>query len=61
MGQNIIEIGKVYPKDELTATIELNLEDLYWVQSLLPYKNTFRKDLQDGIDAIEERNSLLSV
>ena len=60
MAQSIIEIGKVYPKNELTASLELSLDDLYWVQSLVPYADTFRRDLQDGIDAIEKRDQILS-
>ncbi len=60
MPRSIIKVGKVYHKDEFTATIELNLDDLYWVQSLVSPGDGFRKDLQDGIDAIEKRNRLLS-
>ena len=47
----IKEIGKVYSKDEPTVSLELNLEDLYWLQGFISYKNGFYKDLQDGIDA----------
>ena len=60
MSRSIIKVGKVYHKNEFTATIELNLDDLSWVQSLVPYGDGFRKDLQDGIDAIAKRNQLLS-
>ena len=56
----ILEIGKVYKPNELTVSLELNLEDLYWLQSLVPWIDSFRKDLQDGIDAIEKRNRVLS-
>ncbi len=56
----ILEIGKVYHKDEPTISLELNLEDLEWVQSLVPYKDGFRKDLQEGIDVIEKRNRYLA-
>ena len=60
MAKSIIEIGKVYPKDEPTASLELSLDDLYWVQSLISHKDTFRRDLQGGIDAIEKHNQILS-
>jgi len=56
----LLEIGKVYPKDELTVSLDLNLEDLYWLQGFISYKNGFWRDLQDGIDAIEERERILS-
>ena len=52
-----IGIGKIYKKDEPIATLDLNLEDLYWVQSLVPFADGFRKELQEGIDAIEKFNS----
>ena len=55
----ILEIGRVYPKDEPTVSLELNLEDLYWLQGFISYRNGFWRDLQDGIDAIEERNRIL--
>ena len=51
-----IEIGKLY-RDEPIAKLDLNLEDLYWVQSLTPGGDGFRKDLQEGIDAIEKYNA----
>jgi hypothetical protein len=54
----ILEIGKIYHKDEPTISLELNLEDLEWVQSLVPYGDGFRKDLQEGIDAINNRNKI---
>lgn len=60
MSERILEIGKVYNPRELTVSLEFNLEDLYWLQSLVPWRDGFRKDLQCGIDAIEERNRILS-
>ena len=56
MGRVLLEIGKCYKKDELTASLELNLEDLYFVQDLVPFADGFRKELQEGIDAIEKHN-----
>ena len=56
----ILKIGKVYKSGELTVSLELNLEDLYQLQSLVPWSDGFRKDLQDGIDVIEKRSRLLS-
>ncbi|GAG62425.1 unnamed protein product [marine sediment metagenome] len=56
----ILEIGKIYQNSEPTISLELNLEDLYWMQSLVPHRDTFRKDLQEGIDAIECRNKILA-
>jgi len=53
------EIGKVYKHNEPTVSLELNLEDLYWVQSLVPYGDGFRKELQEGIDYIEHRNAIV--
>lgn len=57
----IKEIGQVYSKSEPTVSLELNLDDLYWLQGFISYKNGFWRDLQDGIDAIEERNRILSI
>jgi len=56
----ILEIGKVYNPRELTVSLEFNLEDLYWLQSLVPWEDGFRKDLQGCIDAIEKRMRVLS-
>ena len=56
----VLEIGKIYHKNEPTISLELNLEDLEWVQSLVPYGDSFRKDLQEGIDAIVKHNTLLA-
>jgi len=60
MSVNILEIGKVYSRDELVVSLELNLQDLYFVQALVPSTDGFRKDLQEGIEAIEKRNELRS-
>ena len=53
-----IEIGKIY-RNEPIAKLDLNLEDLYWVQSLVPFADGFRKELQVGIDAIEKHNATM--
>jgi len=53
-----IEIGKIY-RNEPMAKLDLNLEDLYWVQSLVPDGDGFRKELQVGIDAIEKYNATM--
>jgi len=53
-----IEIGKIY-RDEPIAKLDLNLEDLYWIQSLVPDGDGFRRELQVGIDAIEKYNATM--
>ena len=55
MSRSIIEIGKVYPTSEFTVTIEFDLDDLHWLQSLVPHGDAFKRELQDGIDAIVKR------
>ena len=58
MSRILLEIGKCYGF-ELTVSLELNLEDLYFVQSLVPYADGFRRELQEGIGAIEKHNELM--
>ena len=59
MAKRLLEIGKVYHREEPVVLLELNLEDLYFVQALVPNVDGFRKDLQDGIDAIEKHEELM--
>ena len=54
-----IGIGKDYRNERFLVSLDLNLEDLYWLQSLVPYGDTFRNDLQEGIDWIEHNKELL--
>ncbi len=73
MKPQIYAVGKAYNtfpngfnRDKYLVSIDFNLEDLYWLQSLVPFKDTFRKDIQDGIDWIEkklegDKNSLLEI
>ncbi len=49
----VLEIGRVYRKDEPTVTLEFNLEDLYWLQSLIPHRDGCWEELQKGIDFLE--------
>jgi len=60
VSEKILEVGKVYKPRELVVSVEFNLEDLYWLQSLIPWGDGFRNDLQNGIDALEKRERLLS-
>ena len=44
------EIGKVYRPNVPTVSVEFDLNDLYEFQSTFSIHDTFRKELQDGID-----------
>jgi len=52
-------IGKEYHNERFLVSLELNLEDLYALQSWVPYSDLFRRDLQEGIDWIEHQKELL--
>ena len=54
-----LEIGNVYHNERFLVNIDFNLEDLYWLQSLVPCSDTFQNDLQKGIDWIEHNKELL--
>ena len=48
-----IDIGKQYPRGTPVARVEFDLNDLYWLQSLVPHSDGFYKDIQEAIEFLE--------
>lgn len=53
------EYGRIHKKNEPIAVFEFNLDDLWFLESGIPYFDGFRKEVVSAIEDIEEYNKLM--